>query len=433
MSIADIVSVQITRETTPISQAGFGTVMILGAHKVFNERIRFYQTPDAILEDGFTANDPEYIAANSVFAQSPRPSVLAIGRRSADLVAIQVNEVVALTNYTVTLNGVAFTYQALLAQSDEDIANELVALINADASLGLTATAGSNGEFNIISDDVNDPYTVVLSPRLSLVKPILASDSLTNDLAAVEEENSEWYGLVITSRDEVEVIEAATWVESRVKIFGTSSSDATILDAMSDSDIAAQLYDGNYKRTFLLYHNLADTAYPEAAWFGRQLPTPPGSSTWSYKTLEGIAVVKLSATQRLNVFNKNANTYERRAGASITREGKMSGNEWIDVIRGIDWLEARMTERVFSRLINLPKIPYTDAGVAIIEAEVRAQLDQSIAQGVIAVDPAYVVTSPRVRDVSPNDKANRVLPDINFTATLAGAIHTISIRGKVSL
>jgi hypothetical protein len=431
-SIADIVDVEITRETQTVSQAGFGTVLILGAHKVFNERIRFYLSSDAILEDGFTVQDPEYVAANAAFSQTPRPVQVAIGRRSADVVNLQVGQVVALTDYRVTINGTDFVYQAQVGNTAADIAEELVDLINA-GSEPVTAAALTLGAFSLTADVVNEAYSVSTSARVSLVKPIVASDDITNDLIAISQENDDWYGLVITSRSTADVIEAATYIESRVKIFGTASDDLAILDATSESDIAYILKEGNFKRTFILYHNLAGVAYPEAAWFGRQFPVAPGSSTWAFKTLEGIPTVRMTQTQRTNVFNKNANTYESRGGASITREGKMSGNEWIDVVRGLDWLEARMTERIFQRLVNSPKIPYTDAGVAIIEAEIRAQLDIAIEQGVIALDPAYVVTSPRVRNVNPNDKANRILPDINFTATLSGAIQTVTVRGRVSL
>jgi hypothetical protein len=44
-----------------------------------------------------------------------------------------------------------------------------------------------------------------------------------------------------------------------------------------------------------------------------------------------------------------------------------------------------------------------------------------------------VVTFPRAKDVDPAAKARRLLPDLNFTATLAGAIHRVKIVGKVSL
>ena len=130
---------------------------------------------------------------------------------------------------------------------------------------------------------------------------------------------------------------------------------------------------------------------------------------------------------------KKANYYITVAGVSIVMNGQVSGNEWIDTIRGIDWLEARMKERLFSALINAPKIPYTDNGVAIIEAGVRAQLAEGIRVGFLAADPAPEVTVPKVADIDPAQKAARILPDVSFSATLAGAIHEIEIDGVVSV
>jgi hypothetical protein len=152
-----------------------------------------------------------------------------------------------------------------------------------------------------------------------------------------------------------------------------------------------------------------------------------------FKTLTGIAATTLTTTQSQNARAKKANTYETLGGVNITREGTMASGEYIDIIRGIDWLQARMEERIYSRLVNLAKIPFTDAGIAIIEAEIRAQLDDGIDNGLIAVDPEYTITVPAASSVSAAEKTARILPDIQFTATLAGAIHSVQVAGTVSV
>lgn len=75
----------------------------------------------------------------------------------------------------------------------------------------------------------------------------------------------------------------------------------------------------------------------------------------------------------------------------------------------------------------------TDSGIASIKNVLKAQLQQGVDRGVLASDPAPVVTAPRAADVSPVDKANRLLPDVKFQATIAGAVHAVQIRGIVSL
>ena len=142
---------------------------------------------------------------------------------------------------------------------------------------------------------------------------------------------------------------------------------------------------------------------------------------------------ELNPTEVNNIHAKNGNTYESIGGVNITRYGQVAEGEYIDVIRGVDWLDARMTERIYSRFVNSPKIPYTDEGVNIIVAEIRAQLDEAIAAGFISGEKAYVVTVPKVADIAQTEKANRNLPDIEFEATLAGAIHATTIKGRVVL
>ena len=106
---------------------------------------------------------------------------------------------------------------------------------------------------------------------------------------------------------------------------------------------------------------------------------------------------------------------------------------FIDITRSVDFLRARLQEFIYAQLANLDKIPFTDEGVAVIEAEVRAVLQLGIGQGILAANPEPVITVPRVADVSFSDKASRLLPDVEFEATLAGAIHSVQIEGVVSV
>ena len=63
----------------------------------------------------------------------------------------------------------------------------------------------------------------------------------------------------------------------------------------------------------------------------------------------------------------------------------------------------------------------------------KASLRAAVNQGILAADPAPTVTVPKVADVSAADKTARLLPDMKFTGTLAGAIHKVTITGVVSV
>ncbi|MNY25427.1 hypothetical protein D3C86_1592110 [compost metagenome] len=86
-------------------------------------------------------------------------------------------------------------------------------------------------------------------------------------------------------------------------------------------------------------------------------------------------------------------------------------------------------------------MPYTDAGILVIVNGIRQALMLGQARGLIAPDeiddagrkiPGFVITVPRAASIASNDKANRILRDLKFTARLAGAIHVAEIKGNLT-
>lgn len=180
----------------------------------------------------------------------------------------------------------------------------------------------------------------------------------------------------------------------------------------------------------------------DAAWEGRVLPLDPGSETWAFKTLAGVTVDTLTDSEQNFLDGKNGNYYIQVAGINITKNGKMAGGEFIDVVRFRDWLQARIEEDVFAILANSDKVPYTDGGIAIIESALRKVLREGQQVGGIIPDfvnssnvlvPGFTVTVPSAADISDSDKATRTLRDVEFTAQLAGAIHAVEIFGTITL
>lgn len=80
-----IIKVDITRETKPIGQKGFGTILIVGTGATFTQRINFYTDPDdiAAVVTGGTAS-MEYIMASTIFSQNPHITTVAIGKKLVD-------------------------------------------------------------------------------------------------------------------------------------------------------------------------------------------------------------------------------------------------------------------------------------------------------------------------------------------------------------
>lgn len=434
MSLKDIVNVTITRETKAVSKVGFGTAMILGIHKRFNERIKYYSNLSSVLDD-FVSTDLEYIVAAPLFSQENAVVRIAIGRRKTnDTAVITVSDVQNLTKYETTINGTVFDYTSNTDATDLEIAAGLVAAINL-GSEPVTATDNVDGTYDLDPDVADVPYTVAVDSRQTIAA-YTTPDAVADDLNAVKNESNDWYGVVYTKRVKVDQLAAAAWAEANEKFASFSSDEVDIIDVTAASDTAslpAQLKAAAYVRSHAIYHPDAVTYYPESALFGNILPRNPGTYTAMFKTLAGISVTVLSDTQSKNARDKNCMVYEEIGGVNITREGKTAEGEYIDVIIFIDWLKADITTNVYGKFVNLPKVPFTDAGIAVVEAEVKRSLNLGIDRQGIAQDPPYIVTVPLAANVSPTDKANRLFPDVEFEATLAGAIHATTINGRVVL
>lgn len=429
MSLQDVVNVQISRQTQAVARTSFGVAMILGEHKSFTELIRFYSSLSAVGND-FSSSQLEYKAATALFSQSPTVSRIAIGRRAADNCVVSAGTVVDNTNYTVTINGTAFTINSGVAATNLTIMAALEIAINAGTE-PVTANDNLDGTMDLDADVVGVDYTVSTTSNLSYV--ITASGTVADDLDAIQEQDDTWYGIVETTHVPTTAIAVAAWTESQKKIFGAGSQEANIINTTAIADtttIAAVVKAAAYARTFVFYSGNADTQYPEARLFGELLPKDPGTYTAKFKTLGGLTVDNLTDTQITNAKAKNCMIYTEVGGVNITEEGVDGEGEFIDIIIGVDWLQARITERVFSRLVNLDKVPFTDGGLQVIGGEISAQLDiaSSVPINFLAAPdedtPAYTVTIPKASSFSAVQKAAREVTGITFVGYLAGAIHS---------
>ena len=362
---------------------------------------------------------------------------------NANVGRVRIEEANPNTLYEVTINGTLFQYTSPVeVQSNEQIAFALAALINADPQLTVSATDNLDGTFELSSDDLNLTFVCQVSEILMTyifgmnVLPLVASGSVTADLDAIQGVDDNWYALACVDRTVATVKAIAAWTEARIKLFGTASDDPNTINqpvGTDTSSVAAFFNNLGYVRTFVLYHQDADSDYPECAWFGNCLPFTPGSETWAFKTLNSIAYSDLTATQSNNVQNKKANTYEYVGGVGITQRGTVSQGEYIDIIRGVDWLVSTIQTYVYGVLVNSPKVPYTDAGITSIEAQIRRALGQGVNNNFISPDPEPIVTVPKAANVPSADKAARILRNVTFQATLAGAIQAIRIQGTVTV
>lgn len=420
-----IIAITINRETTAVATASFQIPLVLATFTNFSERTRTYTDFDAVADD-FNSTDNVYKIAQRLFGQDGvRPPSIIVGRRQVDSVTFTPT-VADSTLYSVTLNGTLYSFTSGVGATATTIVTGLKAAIGSPTGITVTGTTTL-----ILSVTVaGTAWSVVSSSNLVGVNAA-PTETWVEALDAVTDVTNAWYALVAETHVSADIMALAASIQPRHKIYLTSTADPVTITT-GTTDPASLLKAGSYSRTAIIYLPTADTEYPEAAWVGSQLPRTPGSNDWDFKRATLVTVSVLTDTQRANLRSKNANMYTTVAGVNIFQDGNMSTgvSDAIDIIIGIDWTYARMQEAIYSRLVNLLKVPYTRNGFLIIESEMRSVLAQGQANGLY--DSGWTVTSPDPLTIAANQRIQRIAGDFLFTARLQGSVRVVTIVGTVT-
>lgn len=279
-------------------------------------------------------------------------------------------------------------------------------------------------------------FSQLPGPELLYIGRRDAGETVTASLAACQDASQLWYGVADVTRDAANVLEIAAWAEANTKLFMAGIRD------VSDTTMIGRLADEGYNRTSWWYHPDA-TEFPEIAVAANRFTRLPGSETWANVSLAGVTTTPISETTAGRILEYNGNTYEQARNLNITQGGRVASGQYVDTIRFRDWLCEEIRVRVFLALVNAEsgKIPFTDAGIAAIRQAMMGALDLGVRRGGISppqidpetnkVVPSYTTRVPAAVQVSENDRAARVLRDVNFAAREAGSIHSTSIIGSL--
>jgi len=442
MSLSNHVDLSITQDSVSVPRAGFGTGLILSYSADWVERVRVYNRLADVEADFSVTTSPEYLAAQAYFSQQPRPKKLKIGRgalpatKTFTIVPTAVHSAV----YEIAVSGEGFptetiSYTADSATTVAEICTGLEAALNAVTSKNFTASDDIT-EVTVDGDAAGDWFALeVLNHELLGIVEDHVDPGVATDLTAIQNEDSDWYGLLTNFNSDACVKAADAWAQTRKKLYAYDVCETeAISTSAGNGDTLDDVKDLERARTMQAWHPRA-VQMPSAAWMGKKFPSDAGSTTWKFAKLTGVTSTNLTATQRANLIARNANFYETVAQVAIMVEGTTADGEFIDTQRGLDWLDDEMSKEIFENLIagsQTGKIPYTDAGKQVIIGAIEAVLQRGVNRGFL-VAGTLVVTAPDVADISNANKLARTFPDIEFSATLAGAIHKVTVTGVVSV
>lgn len=331
------VDVQITRETKPISEKGFGLPLVLATSKMVD--YKEYTGIEDVAKD-FNEETAEYKLFSRMFGQNPRPSEIAV--------------------------------------------------------------------YGFVYDKAADGPTALTSTLNELIKT-----------------HNDFYYVVSPEQGDDEIKALAEWINTQDKLYGVTTPN---------KELAAQL-SGLYDNAFIVVHDKPET-YVAEGLIATCAPRTIGSFTWTFKNVQGVPAVSYDNTTINEIHKNNASTYINEAGVLMNSRGVVTSGEYIDVIQATHFLKARLAEYVFRLLALKEKVPYTDAGIALVVAEVDKVLDQAFKQEVVADEegvPLYTITVPKRSEIDKNKIAKRILPDVKWTAVIAGAVEKVEIRGILTL
>ena len=152
-----------------------------------------------------------------------------------------------------------------------------------------------------------------------------------------------------------------------------------------------------------------------------------GYSQDDLNTLEGT-----STTLRVNTFIQ-VGTYTVLSSGRALKAGT-----WLDIPRTKQYLEDAIQDAWVSAKLNLAnsnkKVPYTQAGINLVETIIRRPLKRAQKAGALREDSydsmgnkvsGFVISMPLIEEIPAAYKTARQLPDVTITAYLSGAIESL--------
>jgi len=443
-SLNSIVNVNISRQTSVPSRAGFGTGAFVSEYATFSAVAKEYSTYAEMTDDSTLVGLDSLAFGAVYFGQQVSPTKLTVikddgtkevGALVFDAALVTSNSIVATLD-SVALTAVPFT------SDNADTLTALAAIIEAEDVVSTAISDGTDTIDITFADNQTHTLTVVVTGGATQ-----AGGAYTEDTAAVSDiagslttaigSFNDWYALCIYSRVAAQITAVSAWTQAQgnanPKLYFAQTSDAAVIAAGS-TDIASTTQALAAFRTSVWYHAI-DSEYLDGGVVGGQLPSDAGSITWAYKGVSSVTVDTLTSGEKAIAHAKACNTYDTVASTNITEEGKVSDSpfEWIDVIRGVDWIQVNMAADLFTLLVNSSKVPFDTTGIARIGSIVVDVLARARAQGILSSDSTPTVTLPALADISASDKGNRILNGITFVGVLAGAVQKINISGTVTL
>ena len=376
LPLSDIVDVVVMISPQAASAPTFNHGLIIGPTAgvvTHAQRLADYTSTSAMLTAGYTNTDPEFIAAELYFDQSPPPNLLWVGFQDPSSIK------------TITLGSSGGTGYAV---------GDVFTVTQSGGSGGqATVTAETSGvvtaiSLNILSDGTgytvaNNLATVAVSPSVGTGLEVDITAVGETPLVAVENcrnLNSDFYGVMSTAAVTADHEAIAAYVQSATPpmLYFYATSDSNVPTG-GTGNVFSYMKSLSYSRVFGQYTTTQSGLYPNNVYAGAAsmgiamgLNTGLASSYFTMwgKNEIGVASEPLTGAQ-LTVINgaslastgNNGNVLSNFANAyTFLWKGTVGSGQYLDLILFLDVLSAQIQYNIMNLLTSQPAIPLTDAG-----------------------------------------------------------------------
>lgn len=196
-------------------------------------------------------------------------------------------------------------------------------------------------------------------------------------------------------------------------------------ETMPQTLSTAQAIVSDKDRTVEFYYTpTTDIPVPVAALVGEIAGLSPGSYTVNNLVLKGLTPLELSQDEIDDIHGLNGITFILSAGDGVCSEGKTSSGEYIDNVDGNDYIKQQLEYKTQKVLNTNLKVPYTNAGIALLEAAAISVMKDAQNKGIVE---DFTVTYALREQTSEADRAERKYFGGNVQYSMQGAIHTVEI------
>lgn len=447
----------ISLETATVGRQGFQGIMFAAKHNLWPERIRTYTSADALLEDGFSSNDPAYKALRGGFSQTPRPQSIKVGRVNSASVITVPEAVVDGLEYKLTINALDAPAAAEVVveggtgDSKQTILDGIVSALSAQTEIldkvTLTVVGTDNDAVLNIEHKANDDWFSVTT-LLNLVDTAGdVEESAAEMLAAIALEDDSWYYVTSEEKSVTFIEDLAAEVEARFKLFRYTTAEEGAYAAVLSGSVKT-VKDNQYFRTMPEYHHLAEDTYPEVSALAEIATFTTGRVTYHARIVSGVPAAlnatggNLTSTQVSNMKSNEVNFYDKvqisgssfSTNPSITYGGKVASGELTMNIVTRDNLQVDLEATTTELMIRQKngRLAFDETSLNKVRGAVRTVINQYESEDFHNfLLPNTIITIPRVSEISAADKAANVFKQVTFKGTLRGAIHMIEITGTL--